>query len=232
MSKLYKNSPLVESVFEIRFPPELAIECRKDEYYDQIRNEFPEINLPLADSPEPYPMKNYLFRDNKGEKGIQFSINKCSYHRYKYLGFCQFKEEALRYLGLFAEKFRIQTLYRTGLRYVNHVPILREDGVIPIRKYLNFGYRTPESIPETYDFLHTVLFIKLGEGSLRILIQYKKLPDEKETEIIILDFDYFFEGNLEFSKVETYIDESHKHTKQIFEDLITDYYKRIMDIEP
>jgi uncharacterized protein (TIGR04255 family) len=232
MSKLYKNPPLVESVFEIRFPPELAIECRKDEYYDQIRNEFPEVNLPLADSPEPCPMKNYLFRDSKREKGIQFSINKCSFHRYKYLGFNQFKGELLRYLGSFAEKFKIQTLYRTGLRYVNHIPILREEGVIPLGKFLNFGYNTPKSIPEKYDFLHTVLFVKLGEGSIRILIQYKKLPDEKETEIIILDFDYFFEGNLEFSRVETYIDESHKHTKQIFEDLITDYYKRIMDMEP
>lgn len=232
MSKLYKNPPLVESVFEIRFPPELAIECRKDEYYDKIRSEFPEINLPLPDSPEPYPMRNYLFRDSKKEKGIQFSINKCSFHRYKYLGFSQFKEETLRYLGLFAEKFRIQTLYRTGLRYVNHIPILREDGVIPLGKFLNFGYKTPKSIPEAYDFLHTVLFVKLGDGSLRVLIQYRKLPDEKETEIIILDFDYFFEGNLEFSKIESYIDESHKHTKQIFEDLIKDYYKRIMDMEP
>lgn len=222
----------MESVFEIRFPPELTIECRKDEYYEQIRAEFPEINLPLVDSPEPCPMRNYLFRDSKREKGIQFSINKCSFHRYKYLGFKQFKEEALRYLGLFTERFRIQTLYRTGLRYVNHIPILREDGVIPLGKYLNFGYRTPESIPKTYDFLHTVLFINLGDGSLRILIQYKKLPDEKETEIIILDFDYFFEGNLNFSEVQKYIDESHKHTKSIFEDLITDEFRKIMDMEP
>jgi uncharacterized protein (TIGR04255 family) len=232
MSKLYKNSPLVESVFEIRFPPELAIECRKDEYYDLIKDEFPEINLPLVDSPEPYPMRNYLFRDSKREKGIQFSINKFSFHQYKYLGFGQFKDQTLRYLRLFAEKFKIQHLYRTGLRYVNHIPILREDGVIPIGKFLNFGYKTPKSIPQTYDFLHTVLFVKLGGGSLRILIQYKKLLDEKETEIIILDFDYFFEGNLEFSKIESYVGESHKHTKEIFEDLITEQYRKIIDMEP
>ena len=231
MSKLYKNPPLVESVFEIRFPPELAIECKKDEYYNQIRREFPEINLPLVDSPEPYPMRNYLFRDNNREKGIQFSVNKCSFHRYKYLGFSLFKEEALHYLGLFAEKFNIRQLHRTGLRYVNHIPILRENGVIPIEKFLNFGYKTPKSIPEAYDYLHTVLFIKLGKGSLRILIQYRKLQDEKETEVIVLDFDYFFERDLEFTKIETYIDESHKYTKQIFEDLITEYYKKIMDME-
>jgi len=232
MSELYKNPPLVESVFEIRFPPELAVECKKDEYYDQIRNEFPEVNLPLVDSQEPYAMRNYLFRDSKKEKGIQFSINKCSFHRYIYLGFNQFKEEALKYLRLFAERFKIQTLNGTGLRYVNHIPILREDGVIPLEKFLNYGYKFPKSIPEKYDFLHTILFVRLGEGSLRILIQSRKLSDEKETEIIILDFDYFFEGNLEFSKIESYIDQSHKHTKTIFEDLITEHYRKIMNIEP
>jgi uncharacterized protein (TIGR04255 family) len=231
MSKLYKNPPLLEAVFEIRFPPELTIECKKDEYYNLIRSEFPEINLPIVDSPEPYPLRNYLFRDSKREKGIQFSINKCSFHRYKYLGFNQFKEESLKDLNLFAQKFKIQTLNRTGLRYINHIPILRENGIIPLGKFLNFGYKTPKSIPDAYEFLHTVLFIKLGEGSLRLLIQYRKLQDEKETEIIILDFDYFFEGDLEFSKVETYINESHKHTKTIFEELVTEHYKKVMDME-
>ncbi len=232
MGKLYKNSPLVESVFEIRFPPELAIECRKDEYYNKIRNEFPEVNLPLADTPEPYPLKNYLFRDSRREKGIQFSVNKCSFHRYKYSGFAEFKEQALRYLRMFAEKFGIEVLHRTGLRYVNHIPILREDGVIPLGKYLNFGYRMPKSIPEQYDFLHTVLFAKIGDGALRMLIQYKRLPDEMQTEVIALDFDYFYEGNLHFSEIETYMNESHKYTKKIFEDLVTDHYRRIMDQEP
>ena len=232
MGKLYKNTPLVESVFEIRFPPELAIECRKDEYYSKIRAEFPEVNLPLADTPEPYPMKNYLFRDSRREKGIQFSVNKCSFHRYKYFGFAEFKEQALRCLRMFAGKFGIEALHRTGLRYVNHIPILREDGVIPLTKFLNFGYRLPESIPEQYDFLHTVLFAKIDDGAVRILIQYRKLPDDRETEVIVLDFDYFREGDLTFSKIEAYMDESHSHTKRIFEDFVTEHYRKIMDQEP
>ncbi len=232
MGKLYKNSPLVESVFEIRFPPELAIECRRDEYYSRIREEFPEVNFPLADASEPYALKDYLFRDKQREKGIQFSVNKCSFHRYKYSGFAEFKEQALRYLTTFAEEFGIQVLHRTGLRYVNHIPVLRENGVIPLTKYLNFGFRMPQSIPGQYDFLHTVLFAKIGDGAVRILIQYRKLPDDRETEVIVLDFDYFHEGSLTFSKIETYIDESHKHTKKIFEDLVTDHYRKIMDQEP
>lgn len=33
--------PLVEVIFEIRFPAELSIECKKDEYYEKIRNDYP-----------------------------------------------------------------------------------------------------------------------------------------------------------------------------------------------
>lgn len=232
MSELYKNPPLTEAVFEITFPPELSIETKRDEFYKKIRNEFPEINLPLQTDQEPYPLKNYLFRDTKREKGIAYSINKFSYHRYKYYGFATFKEENLKYLNMFAEYFGIRNLERTGLRYVNHIPILSEDGVIPIERYLHFGYKMPNSIPEKYSLLHTVVFVKLGEGNLRILIQYQKLPDALQSEIILLDFDYFLEGKLSFSNIETYLDDSHKHTKKIFEDLTTEEYKIIMRQEP
>jgi len=232
MSELYKNPPLIEAVFEITFPPELSIETKRDEFYKKIRNEFPEINLPLQTDQEPYPLKNYLFRDTKHEKGVAYSINKFSYHCYKYYGFARFKEESLKYLKMFAEYFGIKSLERTGLRYVNHIPILSEDGVIPIERYLHFGYRLPDSIPEKYNLLHTVIFVKLGEGNLRILIQYQKLPDALQSEIILLDFDYFLEGKLSFSNIETYLDDSHKHTKKIFEDLTTEEYKIIMRQEP
>ncbi len=235
MGELYKNAPLIEAVFEITFPPELSIETKRDEFYKKIRNEFPEINLPLQTDQEPYPLKNYLFRDTKREKGVAYSINKFSYRCYKYYGFARFKEESLRHLKMFAEYFGIKNLERTGLRYVNHIPILSEDGVIPVERYLHFGYKLPESIPEKYNLLHSVIFVRLGKGNLRILIQYVKRPDPPDplrSEIILLDFDYFLEGKLSSANIETYLDDSHQHTKKIFEDLTTEEYKVIMRQEP
>lgn len=232
MGELYKNAPLVEAVFEIRFPPELSIETKRDEFYNKIRMEFPEINLPLVSDQEPYALKTYLFKDSKREKGVAYSINKFSYHCYKYYGFARFKEESLKYMKMFFEHFKIRDLDRTGLRYVNHIPIVTEGGVIPIERYLNFGYKLPDSIPEKYNLLHTVIFVKSGKGNLRVLIQYLKRPDPLQTEIILLDFDYFLEGKLSVSDIETYLNESHQHTKKIFEDLTTDEYKIIMSKEP
>ena len=232
MGELYKNAPLVEAVFEIRFPPELSIETKRDEFYNKIRMEFPEINLPLVSDQEPYALKTYLFKDSKREKGVAYSINKFSYHCYKYYGFERFKEESLKYMKMFFEHFKIRDLDRTGLRYVNHIPIVTEGGVIPIERYLNFGYKLPDSIPEKYNLLHTVIFVKSGKGNLRVLVQYLKRPDPLQTEIILLDFDYFLEGKLSVSDIETYLNESHQHTKKIFEDLTTDEYKIIMSKEP
>jgi len=232
MVELYKNAPLVEAVFEIRFPPELSIETKRDEFYNRIKMEFPEINLPLVSDQEPYALKTYLFRDKKREKGVAYSVNKFSYYCYKYYGFAKFKEESLKYLTMFCKHFNINSLDRTGLRYVNHIPIVTEDGVIPIERYLNFGYKLPNSIPEKYNLLHTVIFVKLGKGNLRVLIQYLRRPDPLQTEIILLDFDYFLEEELFVSNIETYMNESHQHTKKIFEDLTTEEYKIIMSKEP
>jgi len=36
-TEIYKNVPLVETVFEIRFPVELAIECNRDKLYKKIK---------------------------------------------------------------------------------------------------------------------------------------------------------------------------------------------------
>src|SRR5574341_237485 len=232
MSQLYKNPPLIEAVFEIRFPPELSIEAKRDKYYNKIKSEFPEINPPLIlSTPEVYALKSYLFRDRLREKAIQYTINRFSFHRYKYLGFNAFKEEALGYIRMFIEHYGINFINRTGLRYVDHIPILKEEGFVPLKRYLNFGYKAPSSIPDKYEGLNTLLLLRLNEGRLRILIQYLKLAEEKEKEVLILDFDYFYEGEFPIFDIEKKLDESHKHTKQIFEDLITEEYKAIMNKE-
>ncbi|MCK5244887.1 MAG: TIGR04255 family protein, partial [Desulfobacterales bacterium] len=48
ITEVYPNSPLVEVVCEVRFPGELAIECRRDEFYEKIRDRYPTILFPKA----------------------------------------------------------------------------------------------------------------------------------------------------------------------------------------
>ena len=47
-TEIYKNAPLIETVFEIRFPAELTIECNRDKLYEEIRNIYSKILIPTA----------------------------------------------------------------------------------------------------------------------------------------------------------------------------------------
>lgn len=221
----YKNPPLLQATIEIRFPAELTIECKKDEYYQKIRAEYPDIALPLVDNIEPYPLKNYRFTNSTGKKLIQFCLNKFSIHEAAYQGFEKFKMEALKYIKLFCKDYSIAELNRLGLRYINHILIKRDEGFINISKYLKFGYTLPEQISNKPELFHTVLLTKVNDGRLRILIQSQEIAKK---EMIILDFDFFYEGKLQTRNLEKYIDKAHTHTKSTFESLISDEYRRVM----
>lgn len=231
MSELYKNAPLIEAVFEIRFPAELSIECHRDEYYSKVKEEFPQIFVPAITGVEAPSLKSYEFKSKDNSKLLKNCINRFSYHTMRYLGFAAFKEECLHYMQSFTELYKISSLKRTGLRYINHMPIVKIDGCIPIERYLNFGYQLPSEkiIPDKFELFHTILVLNLGEGKLRILIQYDEIQDIVKTEVIILDFDYYIEGKLDAELLEHYLDDSHKHTKIIFESLISDEYRKVME---
>ena len=224
--KQYKRPPVIEAVIEIRFSAELTIECRKDEYYQKIRTEYSNIAVPLINNTDPYPLKPYRFMNNTGEKIIQFSINRFSIHEKAYQTFQKFKAEAIKYIELFCKNYSITNLKRFGLRYINHIPIERDNGYINLSRYLNFGYILPKQISNKPELFHTVLLTNVDDGRLRILIQSQEIAQK---EIIILDFDLFYEGDIQIKDLQRYIDKAHSHTKDTFESLIANEYRKVME---
>jgi len=231
MSRLYKNPPLIEAIFEIRFPAELSIECQRDRFYEKIRNVYPQIFVPIVVGESP-SLKSYEFRSSEGKKIIRCSINRFSIHTNKYEGFAKFEEDCLKYIQLFTKLYNITSLKRTGLRYINHIPIVRIEGCIPIQKYLKFGYPLPSDLGlNKFELFDTTFITKIGEGKLRLLARYLEVPSAPQREFILLDFDYYYEGELRTGKILDYLRKSHTHTKRIFEDIISDEYKMVMEID-
>jgi len=230
MGKIFKNAPLIEAAFEVRFPAELSIENKRAEFHDEIKKEFPNIFVPIVHSGESPSLKPYEFKDTDSKKIIRFSINSFSFHAQDYSGgFEKFERECLRYVGLFLKYFKITILNRTGLRYVNHIPIIRNEGVIPIKDYLNFGFELPSSISSNPKLFHTVVISRVGDGSLRTLIQSQEVMPNKN-EIIILDFDYYYEGNLKADNFPDYLCKSHQHIKEdVFTKLISEKYLKLLE---
>ena len=228
MKKIYPNSPLVEIVFEIRYPADLSIKCNIDKYANRIRSKFPIIIAHPELSAHLYEFSN----NNPKTETVKVGVDRFSYHTSEYQGgFESFEKKALQLVNEFIEVYKIGSLIRTGLRYINHIPIVKVDGCIPLERYLNFGYKLPVtgSVPDRYELLHTILVVKVGKGNLRIIIEYRENPDLVNSEILVVDFDYFLMGQLESSDVSRFIQQSHGHTKKIFEDLITDDYRRVME---
>jgi uncharacterized protein (TIGR04255 family) len=226
MSEIYKNAPLIEAIFEIRFPAEISIKCKTDLFYNKIK-----ANFPLLAMLPPGASHIYDFLNKEKNEIIRVGLDRISYHAKKYEGgFSKFQEDALKYLYCFIDTYQIGKIRQTGLRYVNHIPIVKIDGVIPLEKYINFGYRLPsKNIPNKFELLNTILVVRIDGGKLKILIEAKQMPDITKTDILVLDFDFMFFEKLDVKKIVEYIAESHGHTKAIFEDLISEEYKKVME---
>lgn len=106
-SEIYKNSPLIETVFEIRFPPEPVIECHLDHFYNEIRGHYSKIMIPKSVPGKTMAFEPYRFESADGNNGIMLAINKLTFYCKNYEGFDAFKKEAIRIFGIFKDLFNI-----------------------------------------------------------------------------------------------------------------------------
>ena len=227
MAEIFPNAPLKSAAFEIRFPGELSIEAKRHEFQDKIRDKYPKLYVPNVQEGTSPALQPYTFRNEEETKNLRIAVNSFSIVTSQYEGFASFKAEFLSFLELFQGLFNIQKLTRTGLRYTNHIPIFRDDSIIPFREYLNVRFQTPDEISEDCEELTFASTRRLGDGKLRCLIQHQiELPEGKE--ILLLDFDYFLTGDLSPARISDYLDVSHTHTKQTFTTLLTENYTSIM----
>lgn len=227
MAELFPNAPLRDATFEVRFLGELIIEARRHEFREKIRSKYPKLYVPNAQPGVSPPLQPYSFKDQEETTSLNLAINTFSMTTSRYLGFEAFKTEFLSSFDLFQEIFRIPKITRTGLRYVNHIPVLRESGVIPLKDYLNVGLRLPTSIPEAYEDFSLFFVTRVGEGKMRCIVQYQ-VEQPQGRGFLVLDFDYSIEGDLEPSRMSEFLEVSHRHTKEIFLSLLTDDYISVM----
>ena len=223
----YSNAPLVETVFEIKFSGEPAIECHRDKFYEKIKDKYFKILVPTITEGKAIALEPYKFVCEDDFFGIMLSINKLAVFCKKYEGFNLFKEETLRIFSIFRELFKIKKIIRTGLRYINIIPFTRENNIIPLENYLNIRINLPKSIPTDFKNLKIIFISQTKGGSITTRIE-PAISRDQTKEAIILDFDYAKEGTLNFDSIKNYLNESHLHTKHLFEELITDRYRQVM----
>ncbi|HHT9104326.1 MAG TPA: TIGR04255 family protein [Candidatus Wujingus californicus] len=224
-SEIYPNSPLVEVIFEIRFPADPVVECKRDVFFDFVRKDYAQIFVPQTKEGSFVALEPYRFAKEDRSSGIMLSINRFSYYSRKYPGFALFKKEIIRLIDIFKKSYpTIKKLTRTGFRYVNIIPFTREQGIVPLDKYLNVKLQLPSLILGKYNNISVGLIAKTNGGSITTRIETLSATD-KSGEAILLDIDFAKEDDLSMVNVKKYLDESHNYSRQLFEDLITDMYR-------
>ncbi len=223
---LYPNAPLLEAVFEIRFPGEPAVECHRDEFFALVRGEFPMVWVPHLEAGQSPALSPYHFRSADEKSSLMIAINRFAYSTRTYTGFASFKREAMKHTAAFVQKFGLQKLNRTGLRYVNIIPFNREQGLLPIERYFQFRVEVPPAKSSQVSNLSLGYSVPREDGSLTIRIECVASPDQRPA--FLLDFDYAKEKELTVDHLEKYIDESHQETKLFFETIVTDEYRNFM----
>jgi len=226
--EIYPNSPLVEVIFEIRFPGEPIVECRRDIFYESVRNEYSQVLVPQAKEGSFIALEPYRFEKKDKSAGVMLAMNKFSFYCRKYQGFAEFKKEFTKLLREFRKAYpKIGTLTRTGFRYVNIIPFTREDRTLPFNKFLKMSIQTPPSIPPQYENISLGFISKTANGSITARVETMQSADQKG-EAILLDLDYAKEKGLKLQSIGKYLEESHSFSRQLFEDLITDDYRTFL----
>ena len=228
MAGLYKNAPLVNTAFESRFFGDLSIEARRDQFQRAIRADFPKLYVPNAALGTAPALQHYQFRNDDNSTRVSLAVNSFVYATSSYAGFESFKVELEKYRRLFNEHFGIRSFTRLGLRYTNHLPIIRNDsGAIPLSKYVTASLKVAKEFPsEHINDVSLGMSCKMAGGDLRLLMQTEQR--DGGLEILSLDFDFSRRGALDSDEIPEFLETAHKEIEALFLDLISEDYKEIM----
>jgi uncharacterized protein (TIGR04255 family) len=227
---IYPNSPLVETVFEVRYSAEPVVECQRDRYFAEVRDEFPVVVLPKIAAGQAPSAQPHHYRSHDEQEILVVGIDRFGLSCKDYPGFKEFRAKALVHCRRFCEIYGIGRLKRTGLRYINLIPFSREHGYAPVQRYFNLSVRLPDDTPQGAVSISLGYVMPVGSG--RLTLRLECVRQEKDGgDAFLLDFDYAIEGELKADSLEDYLDESHLHTKQFFTSLITEEYLRYLSGE-
>lgn len=227
MGAIYKNAPLVNTAFEIRFPGEVGIETRRDQFQAAVRSDFPNLWVPNAVPNISPALQHYQFRTEDNSARVSLAINSFVYATSTYPGFEQFRTNLERQRAIFDEVFEISSYTRLGLRYTNQLPILRtENNFIPLANYvsarIDVGGRFPT--PDINE-LQFSMSCKTDTGDLRVTIQNE---DRSSIEVLTIDLDFFLNGKIGKDQIPGFLINAHDKIEAVFLSLISDDYKSIM----
>ncbi len=228
MKPLYKNAPLVNATFEARFHGDLAVESKRYQFQRSVKREFPKLFVPNAAPGKAPALQHCQFRKDDESAIISLAVNSFAFGTSKYQGFKSFKADLEKVWKSFSRLFGIPTFTRVGLRYINHLPIIRDErGLIPLSKYAKDRIKIIKNVP-TDKIQNLVIDVssEMAGGVMRFLLQNG--TQIAGLEVLILDLDFYRIGPVHKEERVRFIETAHNQIEKVFFDFISEEQEEII----
>lgn len=232
--KRFTKSPLAEVVVEIRYPVNLSIDCRKDEFYKIIRNEFPVVQLPDPISMEPHLSQPISFISLDGKKNLKAGATRFAFLTRTYLDYKNFEQEIIPLLSSFTNLYEISNVEKLGLRYINHIETSRSQRGVDYQNILEVQFVLPTSVHKNSLSNFRCAFVaNINDGNIRTTIGTGQTNSEGQPkkDILVLDNDVSIIGNIPSNTLPKVLSRAHDEVETIFIEILKDTYLDSLGLE-
>jgi uncharacterized protein (TIGR04255 family) len=230
LDRQYPNAPLLEVACEVRFPGEVAAESNRHLFWDEIREQYPQVLVPAVAPGDHVALKAYRYRSSNGDRSVAVAINSLSMSDNRYTTHEKFLMEFERLHGLFMTCYpKITKATRIGWRYINAIPFVRsDDGTAPVSQFFLPDFAILKGIgPSVKNFSLSLQAPRMdGEAEVKL----STATDARNgQEAFLLDIDCCVTGaDLAFGSALRYLANAHSVARQVFEGLITESYRQYL----
>lgn len=229
---VYPNQPLVQVATEIRFDGKLVVEAKRHEFQEKIKDDYPRLMVQAASHGVAPPLQHYRFEKDDNSSGALLAINSFVYYSRNYPGHDIFIKEALAVFGAAIDTIGDIDINRIGWRYINAIPFVREDDLIPLARYFSSESIIGTLVDKPLAMVSLAISSVTDEANINLRMASQKTPSGGE-ETIVLDTDSFLVGDdslkLRADDVAGHIHRLHGVGHNLFEDLITDEYRGFLE---
>jgi uncharacterized protein (TIGR04255 family) len=220
------NAPLIEVVFELRFPGNFAVYAGLDRFQQTLGEDFPSLLVPKVQAGEALALKPFQWQSEDGSRSINVALNLFSFMSRKYGVFGEFRSEFRKYADSFFGIYSPKKFTRLGLRFINLFPQL-DSTVSALHPWLDLGMRTPVSPEGTVREIQGSMVVDVPPSQLRMTfgkaIQNSPRPGTPFaglTEGFVLDFDFYREGSIPMDEMLPFLETGHEIIESWFFSLL------------
>lgn len=200
LEEFFPNNFLIRVAFEIRFPADLTMKDKINNFQGKIKENFPvyeeryTVKFPVQDT-EKGNLINYAFKNDINESEIYlnaYSIFGLSTKNYP--SFKDFLNIFLENLKIFKDTFKIESTTRLGMRYINNIPLEKDKTNSNKVKNNYFDFCLIEE--QEYNFENQYIDLRFNQDDYNIHKQLIFQKGQQNFYEVIIDLDNFFEEKI------------------------------------